>query len=166
LAAVVDRGHAALPRRHQARGQPRRAAALHFPGDLTNRETARSLLIWASAAIFAASLVRVYHARGGPYFEFPKTVQDHVAPTFYPSRDMILLSQAAAEIVPRGATVTAIRPAEAPDYDITLYLTAGGVIPRHRVVPPTLVAADRPPVVLAVRGPLSNPHSRPLPELP
>src|SRR5207302_7703354 len=155
-----DRGHAALHRNHQARGQPGSLAALHLSGELTNRETARSVLIWAAAAIFAAALVRVYHARGGPYFQFPKTVQDHVAPTFYPSRDMILLSQAATDIVPRGATVTAIRPAEAPDYDITLYLTAGGMMPRHRVVPPTLVAAERPQFGLAVRGGLSDPHYR------
>ena len=84
----------------------------------------------------------------------------------YPSRDMILLSQAAADIVPRGATVTAIRPAEAPDYDITLYLTAGGMMPRHRVVPPNLDAADRPQFVLAVREPLSNSHYRLFRELP
>jgi hypothetical protein len=108
----------------------------------------------------------VYYARGGPYFTFPKTVQDHVAPSIYPSRDMILLSHAAAGIVPRGATVTAIRPAEAPDYDITLYLTAGGMMPRHRVVPPALDAADRPQFVLAVREPLSNPHYRLFRELP
>jgi hypothetical protein len=93
-------------------------------------------------------------------------VQDHVAPTFYPSRDMILLSQVAADIVPRGATVTAIRPAEAPDYDITLYLTAGGIMSRHRVVPPDLDAPSRPQFVLAVREPLTNPHYRLFRELP
>ena len=116
--------------------------------------------------MFAAALVRVYYARGGPYFQFPKTVQDHVAPAMYPSRDMILLSRAAAEIVPRGTTVTAIRPAEAPDYDVTLYLTAAGMMPWHRVVPPALDAADRPQFVLAVREPLSNPHYRLFRELP
>jgi hypothetical protein len=79
---------------------------------------------------------------------------------------MILLSRAAAEIVPRGATVTAIRPAETPDYDVTLYLTAGGMMPRHRVVPPTLDTADRPRFVLAVREPLLNPHYRLFRELP
>jgi len=93
-------------------------------------------------------------------------VQDHVAPSFYPSRDMILLSQRAADIVPRGATVTAIRPSEAPDYDVTLYLTASGTMPRHRVVPPLLDANDRPQFVLAVREPLSNPHYRLFRELP
>jgi hypothetical protein len=116
--------------------------------------------------VFAAALVRVYYARGGPYLQFPKTVQDHVAPAMYPSRDMILLSRAAAEIVPRGTTVTAIRPAEAPGYDVTLYLTAAGMMPRHRVVPPALDASDRPQFVLAVREPLSNPHYRLFRELP
>jgi hypothetical protein len=77
-------------------------------------------------------------------------VQDHVA----------------ARIVPRGATVTAIRPAEAPDFDITLYLTADGMMPRHHVVQPALDGGHRPQFVLAVREPLSNPHYRLFRELP
>ena len=59
-----------------------------------------------------------------------------------------------------------IRPAEAPDYDITLYLTAGGMMPRHRVVPPVLDGKDRPQFVLAVLEPLSSPHYRRFPGLP
>lgn len=87
----------------------------------------------------------------------------------YASRDVILLARAAAEIVPRGATVTAIQPSQAPDYDVTHYMTAAGMMPRHRVVPPDLDAADanaRPQFVLAVREPLSNPHYRLYRELP
>ena len=93
LAALVDRRDAALPRRHEARRQPRRAAAVHLPGDLTNRETARSRPhVWAAAAIFAAALVqRLLRAAAVRTSTFPKTVQDHVAPALYPSRDVILL---------------------------------------------------------------------------
>ena len=134
-----------------------------------SRETLRTVVIFVAAAILAAVLIRRYHSLGGPYFEFPKTVQDHVAPTFYPSRDVILLAGAAAEIIPRGATVTAIQPSQAPDYDVTLYMTAAGMMPRHRIVPPALTASDPaalPQYVLAVREPFSNPHYRLFRQIP
>ncbi|HEX3070965.1 MAG TPA: hypothetical protein VHX14_20515 [Thermoanaerobaculia bacterium] len=134
-----------------------------------SRETLRTVVIFITAAVLAAALVRRYHSLGGPYFEFPKTVQDHVAPTFYPSRDAILLAAAAAEIIPRGATVTAIQPSQAPDYDVTLYMTAAGMMPRHRIIPPALTANDPaalPQYVLAVREPFTNPHYRLFREIP
>jgi len=133
------------------------------------RETLRTVVTFVAAAALAIALVRRYHALGGPYFEFPKTVQDHVAPTFYPSRDVILLAGAAAEIIPRGSTVTAIQPSQAPDYDVTHYLTAAGMMPRHRVVPPAFTASDPavlPQYVLAVREPFSNPHYRLFRQIP
>ena len=138
-------------------------------GHAPPREITRSVLIYAAALVFAAALIHRYYALGGPYFELPKTVQDHVAPTMFASRDVILLARAAAEIVPRGATVTAIQPSQAPDYDVTHYLTAVGMMPRHRVVAPTIEASDPaalPQFVLAVREPLSNPRYRLYRELP
>lgn len=93
-------------------------------------------------------------------------MQDHVAPAMFASRDVILLAGAAETIVPRGATVTAIQPSQAPDYDVTHYLAAAGMMPRHRVVPPALDGPDRPQFVLAVREPLSNRHYRLFRELP
>jgi hypothetical protein len=134
-----------------------------------SRETLRTVVIFVAAAVLATALVRRFHSLGGPYFEFPKTVQDHVAPTFYPSRDVILLAGAAAEIIPRGATVTAIQPSQAPDYDVTLYMTAAGMMPRHRIVPPALTASDTaalPQYVLAVREPYPNPHYRLFRQIP
>jgi hypothetical protein len=131
-----------------------------------SRETLRTVIIYVAASVLAAALVHRYYQLGGPYFEFPKTVQDHVAPSFYPSRDVILLAAAAAELIPRGATVTAIQPSQAPDYDVTLYLTAAGMMPRHRVVPPAFAAADLPQYVLAVREPFSNPRYRLFRQIP
>jgi hypothetical protein len=87
----------------------------------------------------------------------------------FASRDVILLSRAAADIVPRGATVTAIQPSQAPDYDVTHYLTAVGTMPRHRVVPPVFDTPDTaalPQFVLAVREPFSNKRYRLYRELP
>jgi len=129
------------------------------------RSRARSVIVYLAAALFAAALIHRFHTLGGPYFRFPETVQDHVAATPYPSRDMILLAERAAEIVPRGATVTAIEPSQAPNYDVTLWLTAFGMMPRQRVVPPEFDKAP-PRYVLAVRTPFENPAYRLMTALP
>jgi hypothetical protein len=85
----------------------------------------------------------------------------------FASRDVILLARVAADIVPRGATVTAIQPSQAPDYDVTHYLTASGMMPRHRIVPPAFDGKEpMPQFVLAVREPFSNPRYRLYRELP
>jgi hypothetical protein len=126
------------------------------------RDRARTAIVWVAAVIFAAALIHRFHRLGGPYFTMPETVQDHVAPAPYPSRDVILLARRAAEIVPRGATVTAIEPSQAPNYDVTLWLTAVGMMPRHRVVPPEA----HPEYVLAVRTPFTNPSYHLITALP
>ena len=119
----------------------------------------RAFVIYAVSILFASALVHHYYRLGGPYFEIPPTVQDHVWPTPFPSRDVILLSRRAADILPRGSTVTAVHPPQAPDHDVTLSLTAGGMMPHHRVVPATFMAdpALRPRYVLAVRQELADP---------
>jgi hypothetical protein len=129
------------------------------------RSRARTVIVYAAAAVFAAALVHRFHKLGGPYFARPLTVQDHVAPAPFASRDVILLAERAAEIIPRGATVTAIEPALAPNYDTTHWLTAAGMMPRHRVVPPELETAP-PQYVIAVRQPLAHPRYRLITELP
>ena len=130
------------------------------------RNRARAIAIFAAAALFAAALVQRFVRLGGPYFAFPRTVQDHVAPVPYPSRDVILLARRAAEIIPRGATVTALQPSLAPNFDVTHWMTAFGMMPRHRVVPPEFAGATPPQYVLAVREPFTNPRYRLITELP
>ena len=120
------------------------------------RGSARAVIIYAAAVVFAAALAHRFIRLGGPFFKVPETVQDHVAPVPYPSRDVILLARRAADIIPRGATVTALEPSQAPNYDITHWLTAAGMMPRHRVVPPEFDKA-LPQYVLAVREPFPNP---------
>jgi hypothetical protein len=78
-------------------------------------------------------------------------------------RDVILLARAAENIIPPGATVTAIQPSQAPDYDVSLYLTAAGLMPRHHAVAPDFDAtnaAELTQFVLAVREPFSNSRYR------
>lgn len=129
------------------------------------RNRARTVMIYAAAAVLAAALVHRFYELGEPYFVFPQTIQDHVARTPYPSRDVILLARRAAEIIPRGATVTALQPSTAPDWDVTHWMTAFGLMPRHHVVPPEF-SKNPPQYVLAVREPFVEARYRLISELP
>jgi hypothetical protein len=111
----------------------------------------RTLTIYVAAALFAVALGHWFYALGRPYFEIPRTVQDHVAVKPYVSRDAILLSRRAAALLPRGATVTVVQPSRKDD---TLYLTAAGVMPHQVVIYPEL--KNRPDYVLALREPLND----------
>ena len=113
----------------------------------------RKFLIYATAAILAVALVRQFYYLGGPYFVVPETIQDHVAKKRYPSRDAIVMARRAALLIPRGATVTVLLPSQAPNYDPTLYFTATGLMPRHRVVPP----GAKPQYIITVQEPLDDP---------
>ena len=122
----------------------------------------RALVVSIAAAIFGAATVRQFALLPGPYFEIPATIQDNVSHERYPSRDAILLSRRAARLLPRGATVTVLMPSQAPNYDLTLYFTAVGLMPHQSVVPPSVDAegAAAPQYVLAVREPFEHPRYR------
>ncbi len=108
------------------------------------------MVICAAAIVFLAALVRRFHWLGGPYFEFfPPTIQDHVWPARFPSRDAIVLCRRAEPLLPRGAKVTVLKPAEAPNYDQTHWLTGLGMLPRQHLVPQK-VDELRPEYVIAI----------------
>ena len=130
------------------------------------RNRARAVMVYAAAAVLAAALIHRFYELGGPYLAFPQTVQDHVARTPYPSRDVILLARRAAEIIPRGTTVTALQPSTAPDWDVTHWMTAFGLMPRHHVVPPEFKHEPLPQYVLAVREPFNEARYRLISEFP
>ena len=123
-----------------------------------NTETVRRVVICAAAVVFAIALVHRFHSLGGPYFELPDTIQDHVAVVKWPSADAIVLSRNAAKILPRGASVTILQPSQAPNYDATHYLTGVGLMPHQLVVKPDL--DRRPDYVLALREPFEHPAYR------
>ena len=129
---------------------------------------ARTVIVYVAAAFFAAVLVHRFHALGPPYFQLPHTIQDHISREPAHGIDAIRLSGRAAAIVPRGATVTVVRPSQKPFYDPTHWLTAFGMMPRHRVLPPTLDVkpAELPEYVLSIREPLDHPNYRLVAELP
>jgi hypothetical protein len=115
-------------------------------------------IIYISTALMMLLLLERLHARGGPYFEIPRTVFDHAVPGPMPlSRQAIVVSEQAAPLLPRGATVTVIAPELAPNYDVTHYLTASGFLPRQHVVHPTLAEGERwPDFVIALGKPLDH----------
>jgi hypothetical protein len=121
------------------------------------------LLITAAAAILAVALAWRFHALGGPYLGWPETVQDHVARERYPSRDAIVMSRRAAQVIPRGESVTIFMPSQAPHYDATLWYTAVGLMPHHTIVAAT---AEPPRYVITVREPLNDPRYRELAVFP
>ena len=112
----------------------------------------RRVVIFAAAIVFLAALVRRYHWLGGPYLDFfPSTIQDHVWPGRFPSADAIVLCRRAEPLLPRGVTVTILRPADAPNYDQTHWLTGLGMLPRQHLVPQK-VDELKPEYVLAIHA--------------
>ena len=117
----------------------------------------RRVLIVAAAVVFLAALARRYHWLGGPYFDFfPPTIQDHVWPARFPSADAIVLCRRAEPLLPRGARVTVLKPAEAPNYDQTHWLTGLGMLPRQHLVPQK-VDELQPDYVLAIHEEFAHP---------
>ena len=112
-------------------------------------------------------LVQSLYSRGGPYFEIPETVQDHLGLGVVLSRQAIVMSLRAAALMPRGASLTVIAPALAPNYDVTHYLTASGLLPFHRVLHPTLAEGEHwPDFVIALGAPLEHRGYRLVREFP
>lgn len=122
------------------------------------RDSVRRVIICAAAIVFAAALIYRFYSLGGPYFELPDTVQDHVSVVRWPSADAIVLAGNAAKILPRGVSVTILQPSAAPNFDVTHYLTGVGLMPHQRVVKPDL--DTRPDYVLALREPFDHPAYR------
>ena len=112
----------------------------------------RTVIISATAAILGVALMREYHRRGGPYFEIPATIEDHIWVGENLTRETILLCRRAAPLLPRGAEVTIMRPSQRPNYDATIYLTGVGLLPHQRVFVPD--PDSRRQYVLALREPL------------
>jgi hypothetical protein len=117
----------------------------------------RPLVVYACAALMMLLIVKEFRSVGGPYFEIPETIFDRVLPDVQLSRQAIVMARHAEPLMPRGASLTVIAPALAPNYDPTHYLTASGFLPRHRVQHPTLAEGERwPDFVIALGAPLEH----------
>lgn len=118
------------------------------------RWTLRVAVIYATCLTLAICLVRELKGRGGPYFSAPATIAAHPGPGPNDHDDVIMLCKRARGFIPRGATVTVIRPSQAPNYEATLFLTAVANLPHHRVIRPLLGADDG--ALLFVAGAMSR----------
>jgi hypothetical protein len=87
----------------------------------------RALVAAACVLLAAATIVRLKRG-GGPYFERPATIVDHLGPREHEVHREILALQRAAKSLPRGARVSVF-----PD-DTPHYLTAIAILPDQVVV--------------------------------
>ena len=117
----------------------------------------RRVILCAAAVVFAAATIHRFHWLGGPYFEIPDTIQDHVWPARFPSADAIVLCRRAEPLLPRGAKVTVLKPSEGPDYDQTHWLTALGMLPRQHAVAQK-VDELQPDYVIAIHEEFPHPN--------
>lgn len=121
------------------------------------RQNVRALVIYSCAACMTFLIVREFHARGGPYFEIPRTIFDHVLSDMPLSRQAIIVARYAEPLMPDGATLTVVAPELAPQYDPTHYLATTGFLPRHKVRHPTLAEGEPwPDFVIALGAPLEH----------
>jgi hypothetical protein len=125
---------------------------------------ARASVVYVTAAILAVALVALFARRGGPYFAKPRTIYDHVQRDRHPTIDDILVCRAAAPLLPRGATVTVLKPSEKPNYDTTHIDTAAGLLPFQRLVAPA--DRTRADYVITIRGPFADPRYALISEFP
>lgn len=131
------------------------------------RSVVRSVSIGCSALLMTLLLIRHLHGLGGPYFEIPETIYDRVPGAPHLSRQAIVMSRHAAPLMPRGSTLTVIAPAQWPNFDVTLYMTADGQLPHHRVLHPSFEEGSTgPDFVIALGGPLDHRGYRLVREFP
>ena len=128
-----------------------------------SRDALRQIVAGAATLALVAALLHRLYVRRGPYFEKPPTIVEHVDIIDHEARDVVLLTRAVAAIIPAGAEVTCFKPAGGKQhYDGINYLSAVGLLPQHKVMPPFAASEDLPADkvvewVIAVREPFDHP---------
>ena len=140
------------------------------PDALTNIAISIGVLL-----LVVATVVRLW-LRGGPFFDAPQTIVEHVERTERevgnPLRAPLLVIPRLARFLPRGATVTSFRPLDGRERDDgASFLTAVGQLPRNRVLPPFSARLETPrpelvEYVIAIDGPFTHPAYRLVAEVP
>jgi hypothetical protein len=135
-------------------------------------DRAASAVICASALLLTIALITRLASRGGPPFDRPLTIVDHVAPEPHETRDALLLLPKVVPLIPRGAIVTCFRPENGQQhFDAPDYFAAVGGLPRHTVWPPFAASLGSPrnelvEWVIAVREPFTHPDYDVVAEFP
>jgi len=133
---------------------------------------AEKAVIAAATLILLIAFVHRLYTRGGPYFQRPQTIMDHVGPNKHDTRDALILLPQIRPLLPRGAEVTCFRPLNGEaQYDASNYLTAVGQLPDQIVRPPLLAIRDLPPAslveyVIAIGEPFNHPAYHVVAEFP
>ncbi|PYQ50413.1 MAG: hypothetical protein DMF59_10875 [Acidobacteria bacterium] len=120
----------------------------------------KAIVAGATLILLIAFIARLY-TRGGPYFQRPLTIVDHVGPGKHETRDALLLLPKVRPLLPRGARVTCFEPGNRdtmPDF-----FAAVGQLPRQIVVSPN---GDLPEYVIAIRQPFTNTSYRVIAQFP
>jgi hypothetical protein len=129
-----------------------------------NRQRAEGIVIVLGAVLLTGAFSVRLFTRGGPYFELPETILDHVGPNKHETRDALILLPKVAPLIPRGEMVTCFRPAGGQmQYDTSNYFAAVGALPRHTVLPPFMAGLDVArkelvDYVIAVGPPFEHPY--------
>lgn len=128
-------------------------------------------VIWGASLLLVAAFVQRLATRGGPYFERPRTVMDHVGPQRHEIADALEVLPEFAKILPRGATVTCFRPVHGEAAVDGNYLPAVGMLPRQTVVPyfaasPSTPKKELSDYVVAIREPFTHPEYELIAERP
>ena len=121
----------------------------------------QTVIVAAATLILLIAFVNRLYTRGGPYFERPATIVDHVGPNKHETRDALVLLPKVRRLLPRGAHVTCFEPGNTdtmPDF-----FAAVGQLPQQIVVSPN---GDLPEYVIAIRKPFDNSAYRLIAEFP
>jgi hypothetical protein len=133
-----------------------------------SRDALPRIVAYGGALLLSIALLSVYSARGGPYFERPRTIVDHVEASEHPSRDELILIPQVEPLLPRGAEVTCFRPKNGQAWnDHDSYLIAVGLLPHQFVLPPFTAASDLrgeqvTEYVIAIGAPFEHPSYTPV----
>ena len=128
-----------------------------------SRQRAEAVVIALGALLLTVALIVRLASRGSPYFDWPQTIVDHVAPEPHETRDALLLLPKVAPLIPRGGFVTCFRPEKGRQhFDVPNYFAAVGALPRHTVWPPFVAELGTPRKelvewVIAVDDPFTHP---------
>jgi hypothetical protein len=124
------------------------------------RRSEKAIVAIATLILLIAFVNRLY-TRGGPYFERPRTIVDHVAPQKHETRDALILLPKVRPLLPRGAHVTCFEPGSSdmsPDF-----FAAIGQLPQQTVLSPY---GTLPEYIIAVGSKLDDPSYQVIAEFP
>jgi hypothetical protein len=112
-------------------------------------------IVAIATLILLMALINRFYTRGGPYFERPATIVDHVGPDKHKTRDALILLPKVRPLLPRNARVTCFRP-DNPD-TAPEFFAAVGQLPQQTVLAPS---SPLPEYVIAIWRPMQNPAYR------